>query len=103
MGAEIDFWHPDIVFNKNKIVYEETRIGYTLVVIQDEAGAKALIKVNAIRQNQSHIWNRFYLAWMCTHLTRFGKVCAYYPGHEEMPPIPNQKCYNCGNPRAVWF
>ena len=98
-----DFQHPDIVYGcDTKVVYIRREIDdTTTVVIETARGLFLPLRVFARRDNWSHIFNRTYDAWVCTRTKPNGFECRYAPGHEDMPPLPGQKCYNCGGIRAM--
>lgn len=89
----IDYWHPDIVWgNKNcELVYGnkyhygsiwQTPNGQFFVVYGYYEYSPAI--------NIAGGWT-----WFCP--------CEYYPWQSDNPPLPGQKCYNCGSPLADWI
>jgi hypothetical protein len=95
----LDFQHPDIAWGRSTVLIDQFRDANDTIVILSHANRLAAIRVHAIRGDHSRVMSRTYFSWDCSNL-RTGVICGYHPGPEDMPPLPGQRCHNCGNTRA---
>jgi hypothetical protein len=103
--VEWDFQSPDIVYGRAEyewVDWPPEGETDTIVVLRLQGARRLLpLRVHARRDHLSRVMNQTYYVWRCTLPYKSeDRRCDYFPGHEDMPPLPGQRCYNCGGVRA---
>ena len=96
----LDYQHPDILWGNAEVEWFETDGGPDTVVVVRRSWQYYALRVHAHRESLSHIFNRRMWVWRCTNKRPNGEPCGYFPGHEDLPPVPGQCCYDCKGLRA---
>lgn len=98
-----NFQSPDIIYDndvKVEIIWPAaTGDLNTIAVISFKDYRYLPLRIHAVRKNLSYVRSERYHVWACTNEFR-NRLCDYAPGHEDMPPLPDQCCHNCGGVRA---